>query len=110
MKIIYRQCLPFMLRRSKSDVLKDLPPKIIQDYYCELSPLQKLLYEDFAKSKAKRSIDNTVENEGITKDDRSEKISHIFQVNLIYLKISVNIPNYRLFNISKNCVIIRRWF
>lgn len=70
-----------MLRRNKSDVLKDLPPKIIQDYYCELSPLQKLLYEDFAKSKAKRTIDNSFhENDGITKDDRTEKISHIFQV------------------------------
>jgi TATA-binding protein-associated factor len=33
----------------KEDVLADLPPKIIQDYYCELSPLQKRLYEDFAK-------------------------------------------------------------
>ena len=33
----------------KEDVLKDLPPKITQDYYCQLSPIQQLLYEDFAK-------------------------------------------------------------
>lgn len=37
---LHKQVLPFMLRRLKSDVLQDLPPKIIQDYYCELSPLQ----------------------------------------------------------------------
>ena len=32
--------LPFLLRRLKEDVLADLPPKIIQDYHCDLSPLQ----------------------------------------------------------------------
>ncbi|CBY07750.1 unnamed protein product [Oikopleura dioica] len=51
---LHRQCLPFMLRRVKSDVLKDLPPKIIQDFYCELSPLQKRLYEEFTRSKLKK--------------------------------------------------------
>lgn len=34
------QVLPFIMRRMKEDVLKELPPKIIQDYYCDLSPLQ----------------------------------------------------------------------
>ena len=40
MESLHKQVLPFLLRRLKSDVLQDLPPKIIQDYYCELSPLQ----------------------------------------------------------------------
>ena len=40
MEALHRQVLPFLLRRLKEDVLQDLPPKIIQDYYCELSPLQ----------------------------------------------------------------------
>ena len=70
-----------MLRRQKSDVLADLPPKIIQDYCCELSPLQKMLYEDFAKSRAKKSIESGLED--ISKaDEKAEKISHIFQVKL----------------------------
>ena len=40
MEGLHRQVLPFILRRLKEDVLQDLPPKIIQDYYCDLSPLQ----------------------------------------------------------------------
>ena len=40
MEALHRQVLPFLLRRMKEDVLQDLPPKIIQDYHCELSPLQ----------------------------------------------------------------------
>lgn len=43
MEALHRQVLPFLLRRMKEDVLQDLPPKIIQDYYCTLSPLQVLL-------------------------------------------------------------------
>jgi TATA-binding protein-associated factor len=42
---LHRQVLPFLLRRVKEDVLKDLPEKIIQDYFVELSPLQAKLYE-----------------------------------------------------------------
>ncbi|KAJ1494029.1 SNF2 family N-terminal domain-containing protein, partial [Baffinella frigidus] len=40
LEALHRQVLPFMLRRTKASVLSDLPPKIIQDYYCDLSPLQ----------------------------------------------------------------------
>ncbi|CAG4975547.1 unnamed protein product [Colias eurytheme] len=46
---LHRQVLPFLLRRVKEDVLRELPPKITQDYYCELSPLQRSLYEHFSK-------------------------------------------------------------
>jgi TATA-binding protein-associated factor len=40
MESLHKQVLPFLLRRMKEDVLQDLPPKIIQDYHCDLSPLQ----------------------------------------------------------------------
>lgn len=49
MEALHRQVLPFLLRRMKEDVLDDLPPKITQDYYCELSPLQEQLYDDFSR-------------------------------------------------------------
>jgi len=40
LEALHRQVMPFLLRRMKEDVLADLPPKIIQDYYCELGPMQ----------------------------------------------------------------------
>lgn len=40
---LHKQVLPFILRRMKEDVLQDLPPKIIQDYYCEMTPLQVII-------------------------------------------------------------------
>lgn len=55
MEALHRQVLPFLLRRMKEDVLQDLPPKIIQDYYCILSPLQVCL-----KSGWKLSVSSTV--------------------------------------------------
>eukprot|EP00172_Hildenbrandia_rubra_P003047 Plantae.Rhodophyta-Hildenbrandia_rubra.ctg4444.p1 GENE.Plantae.Rhodophyta-Hildenbrandia_rubra.ctg4444~~Plantae.Rhodophyta-Hildenbrandia_rubra.ctg4444.p1 ORF type:complete len:641 (-),score=85.42 Plantae.Rhodophyta-Hildenbrandia_rubra.ctg4444:1793-3553(-) len=49
METLHRQVLPFILRRVKDDVLSELPPKIIQDYHCDMTPLQLRLYEDFSK-------------------------------------------------------------
>lgn len=56
MESLHRQVLPFLLRRMKEDVLDDLPPKITQDYYCELSSLQEQLYDDFSKSPAHQTL------------------------------------------------------
>lgn len=93
MEALHRQVLPFLLRRLKEDVLQDLPPKIIQDYYCELSPLQAQLYEDFAKSQVKRGLEETVSH--IDEENKSEKASkdnpHVFQA-LQYLRKLCNHP------------------
>ena len=93
MEALHRQVLPFILRRMKSDVLKDLPPKIMQDYYCELSPLQARLYEDFAKSRVKQSLE--VETAQVSSSDTDTKVpkvaSHIFQA-LQYLRKVCNHP------------------
>jgi len=79
MESLHRQVLPFILRRMKEDVLKDLPPKIIQDVFCDLSPMQVKLYEDFAKSSAKDEVVNETSATGKTSG------KHVFQA-LQYLR------------------------
>ncbi|XP_017290585.1 TATA-binding protein-associated factor 172 isoform X3 [Kryptolebias marmoratus] len=94
MEALHRQVLPFLLRRMKEDVLQDLPPKIIQDYYCNLSPLQVLLYEDFAKSRAKANVEDSI---SLASGDEEEKpklkaTGHVFQA-LQYLRKLCNHPS-----------------
>ncbi|KAM6956533.1 TATA-binding protein-associated factor 172 [Aplochiton taeniatus] len=93
MEALHRQVLPFLLRRMKEDVLQDLPPKIIQDYYCNLSPLQVQLYEDFAKSRAKVSVEDTISTAS-TQEEEKPKLKatgHVFQA-LQYLRKLCNHP------------------
>ena len=83
---MHKQVLPFLLRRLKEDVLNDLPPKIIQDYYCDLSEMQKFLYDDFSKSKAKVSAEDVVQS-----SDEPDTKQHVFQ-SLQYLRKLCNHP------------------
>lgn len=92
MESLHRQSLPFILRRMKDDVLKDLPPKIIQDYYCELSELQSQLYEDFAKSRVRESLECSVNSWDSKPEANTDmNFSHVFQA-LQYLRKVCNHP------------------
>ena len=44
---IRKRIKPFILRRLKSEVLKELPEKIISDYNCEMQKNQRELYEKY---------------------------------------------------------------
>jgi TATA-binding protein-associated factor len=81
---LHKQVLPFLLRRLKEEVLNDLPPKILQNYYCDLSDLQKRLFEDFFKRERK-----TVEASLGTNDKDAKQ--HIFQA-LQYMRKLCNSP------------------
>ncbi|KAI4456700.1 tata-binding protein-associated factor [Holotrichia oblita] len=89
MEALHRQVLPFLLRRMKEDVLDDLPPKITQDYYCELSPLQELLYDDFSRSQAHQTLEESLST-GATASSMQGN-THIFQA-LRYLQNVCNHP------------------
>ena len=82
---LHKQVLPFLLRRLKEEVLDDLPPKILQNYYCDLSDLQKTLFESFAK-KERKSL-----TEQAGSDDKEAK-QHIFQA-LQYMRKLCNSPS-----------------
>ena len=81
---LHKQVLPFLLRRLKEEVLNDLPPKILQNYYCDLSDLQKKLFEDFNRKEAKSL------QEMAGSPDKEAK-QHIFQA-LQYMRKLCNSP------------------
>jgi len=82
---LHKQVLPFLLRRLKEEVLDDLPPKILQNYYCDLSDLQKKLFDDFAKKERKVLADKA------GSESREDK-QHIFQA-LQYMRKLCNSPS-----------------
>jgi SNF2 family DNA or RNA helicase len=88
---LHKQVLPFLLRRLKEDVLHDLPPKIIQDYYCDLSDLQKQLYDDFSSSQAATAAEAEVEGPVRTNSSEKDGQPHVFQ-SLQYLRKLCNHP------------------
>ncbi|OJD36271.1 tbp associated factor [Diplodia corticola] len=81
---LHKQVLPFLLRRLKEEVLDDLPPKILQNYYCDLSDLQRRLFEDFSKKEGK-----TIAEKATSSDKESKQ--HIFQA-LQYMRKLCNSP------------------
>ncbi|GMK58346.1 hypothetical protein CspeluHIS016_0503780 [Cutaneotrichosporon spelunceum] len=85
LEALHKQVLPFLLRRLKEDVLNDLPPKIIQDYYCELSEVQKALYDEFSRSRAAEEAGEFVSADG------GSGQQHVFQ-SLQYLRKLCNHP------------------
>ncbi|KAJ3741734.1 SNF2 chromatin remodeling protein [Lentinula detonsa] len=93
LEALHKQVLPFLLRRLKEDVLNDLPPKIIQDYYCDLSDLQKTLYDDFSKSSGRQDAEDAVQNSASSSSSANKEGSqqHIFQ-SLQYLRKLCNHP------------------
>ncbi|XP_076915615.1 TATA-binding protein-associated factor BTAF1-like [Bidens hawaiensis] len=92
MEALHKQVMPFLLRRTKDEVLTDLPEKIIQDRYCDLGPVQLKLYEQFSGSHVKNEISNMVQSNEVESGegegkDASKTSSHVFQALQFLLKL-----------------------
>jgi SNF2 family DNA or RNA helicase len=61
-----RHIKPFILRRLKKDVIKELPPKIEQKLVVEMSEEQKKLYAAYL-TEAKNQIDQEIRNSSFSK-------------------------------------------
>lgn len=66
MQELKRKVSPFILRRMKTDVLKDLPPVSNILYHCHLTDVQKELYHSYAQS-AREELSSLVAKEGFDK-------------------------------------------
>ena len=61
-----KQINPFILRRKKQDVVKELPEKLVNDIYIELKDEQKKLYVA-ELNRVKEEMEKIIENEGVNK-------------------------------------------
>lgn len=61
-----QKLMPFILRRTKDQVLKELPPKTETLHYCELTEKQKVLYREVAEY-SKSEIFKTIDSKGMEK-------------------------------------------
>lgn len=65
-KCLSKQINPFILRRKKSDVVKELPEKLINDIYIDLKDEQKKLYVA-ELNRVKEEMDKIIKEEGMNK-------------------------------------------
>ncbi|MEN9835839.1 MAG: polymerase-associated protein RapA [Pseudomonadota bacterium] len=57
---------PFILRRTKEQVLRDLPAKVEQTIYCDLEPGQRQLYDELL-THYRRSLSEKVKKQGLNR-------------------------------------------
>ncbi len=65
-KLLSHALRPFILRRTKEQVAKDLPPKLEQTLFCELEPPQRKLYDEL-RDHYRNSLLGRIERDGIGK-------------------------------------------
>jgi len=65
-ELLAKALRPFILRRTKAQVAKDLPPKLEQTIYCELDRSQRALYDEL-KEHYRRSLLRRVARDGMNK-------------------------------------------
>jgi superfamily II DNA or RNA helicase len=65
-KLLSTALRPFILRRTKEQVAKDLPEKVEQTIFCELEPKQRKLYNEL-RDHYRNSLLHRIETEGLAK-------------------------------------------
>ncbi len=98
LKYLKTRVTPFILRRTKSEVAKDLPPKIENTYYCALADEQLELYASLAK-KLKTQVMQTVDEKGIAKSQISilDALLKLRQICCHPNLLKMNIPGVNTF-------------
>jgi superfamily II DNA or RNA helicase len=65
-KLLAHALRPFILRRTKEQVARELPPKTEQTVYCEMEPEQRKLYNEL-RAHYRASLLGKIETDGIAK-------------------------------------------
>lgn len=92
-KGLSKQINPFILRRKKQDVVKELPDKLINDIYIELKDEQKKLYVAELE-RVKEAMEKIIETEGMNKA-RFLILQLITKLRQICIDPSIVYDNYK---------------
>ncbi len=65
-RLLAKALRPFILRRTKEQVLSDLPPKTEQTLYCELEGTQRKLYDEL-RDHYRSALGKRIESDGLAK-------------------------------------------
>jgi superfamily II DNA or RNA helicase len=65
-EMLARALRPFLLRRTKEQVLKELPEKTEQSLYCEMEPKQRKLYNEL-RDYYRTLLEKKIQNDGLKK-------------------------------------------
>ena len=84
---------PFILRRYKKDVLKELPPKIEKTFIIPMCDEQKKVYETYSKH-VREIIENKVRDNEF-KNSKIEILSYITKLRQIALDPSIVMEDYK---------------
>ena len=102
---IRKRIKPFILRRLKSEVLKELPEKIISDYNCEMQKHQREIYEKYNVMYNNNKL-NT-EKSALSVIDKLRKIcDHPYLIEENEKKIKSNSEKEEMFNQSGKLIAL----
>lgn len=109
LKILHQQVLPFVLRREKSQVIKELPPKIITDVPCILSKQQVAMYQQTLKRSGMKEALDMVNSSLVSNEDQlsdaasSPQLGRDVLTSLLQLRLICTHPLLHSIFSSKNC-------
>jgi TATA-binding protein-associated factor len=82
LKSLKRRIAPFILRRTKEQVLKELPPKVIQDYPCTMPSLQAEVHLEIEKKFPFAGVTQATPSDGQPKQKQSHLKSQILHLKV----------------------------
>ena len=92
LKILHQQVLPFILRREKSQVIRELPPKIITDVPCSLSKQQYIMYQQTLKRSGMKEALDMVDDSMVGDATGTPKIGSHVLASLLQLRLICTHP------------------
>ena len=96
LKTLHQQVLPFILRREKQQVLKDLPPKCVSDIPCPLTEEQEQLYTALCRKTSIKeslaSLSTATASRNSTTDRNATSLGADVLKSLLYLRLLCTHP------------------